>query len=357
MIHSTFPLLFIELISNIFAFSNYILIYLSKLTAPAAAAPVVQIAAPALSQKILFVVSAQLTNSKLTKGIRALVYHNGAKNSAMYHVDKSQSIFYDGDNLAVKLLFENQSGCSTFLDNLHEDLANFRFATNLKFSKSFEKVIVTETPEYMMKLDYDPNDSSSAEHSYAATVLTHVSEFAGTTTEGALLMIENPNNEEFFRLRPYRCHLKSRSGFPEESNNPNNTLIMSWSQHQRFDGLNTVGVHLIPQIAISFVRRSNTIVDVNGFLREEVTIAIESPDPMVLTTVQSRMKPGSAYDAVNKRITSYVYVENAEEFQRCLMHKYKETRILWETMTPGAEVTADEAAELRRSARLKNQPM
>ena len=34
MILSTFPFLFIEIISNIFAFSNYILIYLSKLTAP-----------------------------------------------------------------------------------------------------------------------------------------------------------------------------------------------------------------------------------------------------------------------------------------------------------------------------------
>jgi hypothetical protein len=38
MILSTFPFLLIELISNEFAFSDYILTYLTKLTAPAAAA-------------------------------------------------------------------------------------------------------------------------------------------------------------------------------------------------------------------------------------------------------------------------------------------------------------------------------
>ena len=51
MIHSTFPLLFIELISNIFAFSNYILIYLSKLTAPAAAATLTSDAIAAVIQE------------------------------------------------------------------------------------------------------------------------------------------------------------------------------------------------------------------------------------------------------------------------------------------------------------------
>jgi hypothetical protein len=87
----------------------------------------------ALSQKILFKVSARLTNSKVTKGIRAMVYANGAKSSAIYCVDKSQSVFYDGNNLMVKLFFENEGGCVKFLDNLNDDLTSFRFATNLNF--------------------------------------------------------------------------------------------------------------------------------------------------------------------------------------------------------------------------------
>jgi hypothetical protein len=309
----------------------------------------------ALSQKILFKVSARLTNSKVTKGIRAMVYANGAKSSAIYCVDKSQSVFYDGNNLMVKLLFENEGGCVKFLDNLNDDLTSFRFATNLNFSRSFEEVIVTEKPVYMMKIDYDSSDAGSAEHSYAATVLTHLSEFAGTKGEAPLLMIENPKNEEFFKLNPYRCHLKSQAGFPEEKDNPNNFLLMGWAQHQRFDGLNTIGKHLIPQIAISFVSRSNTTMIVDGFVRVEVKIAVEAPDPMVLSAVLSRMKDGSTYDSVKNHVTTFVYVEDAEEFQRCLMYKYKETHILWEMgKDPGETVTPEEAGELRRSARLKS---
>lgn len=65
------------------------------------------------------------------------------------------------------------------------------------------------------------------------------------------------------------------------------------------------------------------------------------------------MKTGSVVNEVEKKISTSVYVEDAEDFQRCLTYKYQETKFLWTERERGEEVTPEEAHNLRRSARLQ----
>ena len=69
-----------------------------------------------------------------------------------------------------------------------------------------------------------------------------------------MLTIEDPNT--FYKLELYNCNLMSKKDFPEEERNPNNILKLSWSLHQRFDGLKTTDGR--PQIAIYFVAYEGT---------------------------------------------------------------------------------------------------
>jgi hypothetical protein len=168
-------------------------------------------------------------------------------------------------------------------------------------------------------------------------------------------MIENPNIEEFIGLETYKCHLMSQSAFPREKDNPNNWLWMSWSTHQRFDGLNTNGQHRVPQIAIKFVSRSGSLELLQDCMleREKVEIAIECPDAAIFGVMRNRVKPGnSTFDEVSKTIMTWVFVVDAADFQRCLTYKYQETKFYWSEHECGAELNNVEAHELRRSARL-----
>ena len=47
-----------------------------------------------------------------------------------------------------------------------------------------------------------------------------------------------------------------------------------------------------------------------------------------------------------------MFVENAEEFETFLTHKYKETQFMWTQKSPGEDVTSEQAHDLRRSARV-----
>ena len=56
-----------------------------------------------------------------------------------------------------------------------------------------------------------------------------------------------------------------------------------------------------------------------------------------------------------KKYIIYVFVEDAdaEDFERCLIHKYRETKFMWTMKNHGELVTEEEAHNLRRSARLQ----
>ena len=223
--------------------------------------------------------------------------------SAMDSADKGSSIYYENSDLSVNLLFDKRDSCPQFLSTLYETLKYYQFATEMIYDEEFKEVAVAVLPQFVLHMHYNTKDSpDSDEFSVAVTVRTHISLFTGATDEAVLLMVENPNLVDFVGLQPYRCHLMNQADFDHEKNNPNNILLLSWNLHQRFDGLKTIGDHLTPQIAISFVARSNFVEDIGGFERERVSISIESPNQVVLDAVNSQIKPGSTYDRENHRI-------------------------------------------------------
>jgi hypothetical protein len=147
-------------------------------------------------------------------------------------------------------------------------------------------------------------------------------------------MIENLNNPYLYKLQVYNCHLKSKKVYPESENDVNNVFKFSWSLHQRFDGLNTYNQHLVPQIAIKFVKKdcseSVPITPEYSLMKDKVIIAIESPDLDILNAVHSTLKPGSIMDQSTNSIITFVHVQNADRFKENLTVKYEETKYIWD---------------------------
>lgn len=287
------------------------------------------------------------------KGVRAEVYSVASKFGGFYYNTKGQSIFYSGDDLVIKVLFESPRECAQFVNELDTRLRYFPLLQEVVINRNFEPVVGTFQQTSVLQRDYVSSEENSEVYSIAITRYTHVTAKTTIDFETELMMIENSSHEDFYGLKCYKCHLMSQSDFSEEKDNPNNALWMSWPTHQRFDGLHTVNEHRVPQFAISFVKRSNEIQMFDYVERERVDIAVECVDDGILGVLRNRMKSGSVVDETEKKIFTYVFVEDAEDFERCLTHKYNETKFMWTKRGRGELVTEEEAHELRRSARVK----
>jgi hypothetical protein len=169
-------------------------------------------------------------------------------------------------------------------------------------------------------------------------------------------MIEDPERDYISATVLYNCHLMSKKDYPEEEKNPNNILRLSWSLHQRFDGLNTSEKHLVPQIAIGFVRfeRQEEMPISVGYAewKDRVTIFIEARDLRILTKVGNMLKSGSQSSPDKEgKIYTFVHVDSHEDFRRCLTTKYEETKRLWSKYGEGQEIPVEEEEVSRRRRR------
>jgi hypothetical protein len=304
----------------------------------------------------MFCARALLVGSKLVKGVRALVYQTSSKAGGYYYVQREQSIYYQGNNLVVNLLFSSRDNCAMFVNTLDDALLYFPLLDqeSIQINLSFDEVILAEQPTSILMRDFNSDESDSEAYSIAITRITHVTGKNVIDFETELSMIENSAHEDFVGLECYRCHLMSQAEFPVYKDNPNNILWMSWATHQRFDGLNTVEAHRVPQIAISCVEKSDipTPFD-NGVERYKVTVAIECPNDDILAVMRNRVKPGMTVLNEEKKILTNVFVENADEFESFLTFKYNETKFIWTKKVYGTVVQKEEAHELRKSARLE----
>lgn len=87
--------------------------------------------------------------------------------------------------------------------------------------------------------------------------------------------------------------------------------------------------------------------------RERVDIAVECVDDGILEVLRHRVKSEMSVDEREKKIFTSVFVEDANDFERCLTHKYNETKFMWTKRGRGELVTQEEAHDLRRSARVQ----
>jgi hypothetical protein len=291
--------------------------------------------------------------SKRVKGVRAEVYSVASKFGGFYYNSKEQSIFYSGDDLVIKILFESLRECAQFTNELDSRLRYFPLLSEVSINRSFDTVIPTSQPTSILQRDYVSFEEDSEAFSIAITRYTHVTAKTTIDFETELMMIENSSHEDFYGLKCYKCHLMSQADFPEERDNPNNALWMSWPTHQRFDGLHTVNEHRVPQFAISFGGRSGEKQMFDFAERERVDITVECVDDGILGVLRNRMKSGSVVDETEKRIFTSVFVQDAVDFERCLTYKYNETKFMWTKRVRGELVTEAEAHNLRRSARIQ----
>jgi len=294
-----------------------------------------------------------MIGSKNVKGVRAEVYTVAAKGGGFYFHSKEQSIFYIGTDLNVKIMFETGKECAQFVNDLDSRLRYFPLLRRVDIKDTFDVVACDVNPRSVLQRHYVSSEEDSEAFSVAITRYTHITAKTTIDFETELTMIESTVHEDFYGLKCYKCHLMSQSDHPEEKDNPNNALWMSWPTHQRFDGLHTINEHRVPQFAISYVGRSNQMETFEFEDRERVEIAIECVDDGILGIMRHRVKAGMQVDEVEKKIITYVFVEDAEDFRRCLTHKYNETKFMWTKHARGAEVTEEEAHNLRRSARVQ----
>lgn len=308
------------------------------------------------SNIILYGAKVELVGSKLVKGVRALVYQIASKTGGFYSQRREESIYYDGNNLMVSILFSSREKCSVFVNELDANLRYYPLLReeNIRICEIFEEVSLNEEPKGILMRHYNTNESESEVYSVAITRITHITSKTLIDFETELLMVENPALNDFVGLECYRCHLMSQAEFPEEKDNRNNLLWMSWATHQRFDGLNTIEKHKVPQIAISFIEGSDVAELFGGGLeRYRVSIAVECPNDDILAVMRERIKPGSIVYEEEKKILTYVFVEDPKDFERCLTYKYNETKFIWTKKAFGTPVTEQEAHTLRRSSRLE----
>ena len=280
-------------------------------------------------------VTGRCLNSHEYKGWRAMVYELGARHCGYYQVEGVEAtIYYEGTTLVFKILFKTVEHADMFIDDIARTSINFQMYEHLKISDNAtaENVVPTDL-QRIRYLHYKTDDSTSPHFDIGGGSVKSPSDTASVHSssdpEEFMLTIEDPST--YFKLKLYSCHLMSKKLYPEEAKNPNNILKLSWSLHQRFDGLKTIDER--PQIAVCFVAYEGTeeIRTTTGlvFSKDKVIIAIEAEDRSVLEVVGASLKRGSFYDEESTSWRTFVHVENNEDFRRCLMVKYHETKSIW----------------------------
>lgn len=246
-----------------------------------------------------------------------------------------------------------------FLDRLDDDLAYFEFEERLDFDndKTPEKVHLLTRPKALFSRDYRLTDRDADNYSIDITRLTHLSAQGHLDKITEFQMVQRSMLDDFIGLEVYKCYLRSPLVFPEDKDNINNWLWMSWNFLRWFDGLNTTTMHepQVPQIAIRFVK----IVEKGAVVKTEddtewyrVDVAIECPDKTLFEIMKRQIKEGMIVDEKCQKIVTWVFVQDPTEFIRCLTYKYEETHRIWQKKELGEVVTFEEASDLRRCARV-----
>ena len=286
---------------------------------------------------VYFLMKATIKNSKNRNGWRSGVYAMCAKALGYYNVDKTQSIYYEGDDLHVNILFSNVDNCHALLNALYDTRSQYYTGADIVCERTFQQINLVAQPPIILASDYVTDDFDSPAFTDRISFEDSASVCSLSNPTAHLLMLENPAH--FVLLDVYDCHLMSVHRYPQEKHNPNNILRLSWTFHQYFDGLHTQGKHMVPLIAIRFVCTENQeqVQVSHGYTEQKyrVKVSIEAPDRRVLDAVARMLKAGSESNPdSDDKLYSFVYVDSDTDFQRCLTVKYKETKALWERNPP-----------------------
>jgi hypothetical protein len=85
----------------------------------------------------------KIVGSKRVRGARAEVYSVASKHGGFYFNTKNESIFYSGEDLVIKILFESMRECAQFVNELDSRLRYFPLLTEVLITRSYEAVGIT----------------------------------------------------------------------------------------------------------------------------------------------------------------------------------------------------------------------
>ena len=91
------------------------------------------------------------------------MYSVASKHGGFYNNSKDESIYYCGEDLVVKILFESSKECSQFVNELDSRLRYFPLLREVEISEPFKSVTATLPQTNVLQRHYNSKDESSEE--------------------------------------------------------------------------------------------------------------------------------------------------------------------------------------------------
>jgi hypothetical protein len=272
-------------------------------------------------------------------GIRREAYKLAVGHAAYVTDDNKHSIYYSNANLEIRLLFVDMRNAHRFVNNMLKVVESSQLTTT--HCERYATVMPDFTPQLMLTSDYDP--SEYPEPMPVMVVPTPLTEAQ------SLMTLERRDHDDFRGLPAFCCHLIGESVDATYAGCESNILYMTWSMHQRFNGLNGTTKN-VPSIAIRFVRaeaEKGTLP--GGLLLQRAILTIECLNRDTFEVISARLKEPFTPSIDALEIETYIFPADLDTFIDCVTCKYAETRAIWgqEYVTPGQLVDEETAADLR----------
>ena len=235
---------------------------------------------------------------------------------------------YNGEDLTVKVYFEEKRDACDFQNNLNEWEIHKQLA-NLK-GVEIDPVTPAEVPkpsdlERIRLQDYVPHGSESPCQTLDQLHSYHLSVPVTEPVEPNTPLVRYQSIDKLIpHIEHYKCHLKDKAKFKSLQNDENNMVAASWPFHQMMDGLNTM--EGIPLVALSVKEASEQRLSAYDN-RYAVTLLLEFfyKDLAAVFAAKegARRVSSSSWETV-------VYVRDKTEFEKCVVWKFNDTQKKWE---------------------------
>lgn len=196
-------------------------------------------------------VRATITNGYNIKGARKFVTHKASEYTAQYASDDHQdSIFYEGANLKIVLMFPSTQGALRFsnsLQDLQARVGGDEVDSIVDASEEYQGYYEVLSRAVRFS-DYKPEDSGSP------SVTSRSRESQVVTEQGSykdVVVFQSIERLDCLSLGYNSCHIRGKPHCsPYQMADPNNVLAMTLNGHHYFDAY-TNSAHSVPTIRLS----------------------------------------------------------------------------------------------------------
>jgi hypothetical protein len=280
-------------------------------------------------------VSAQINDSKHSKGYRATIFKCAQDCKAHYSLEgKNKSIFYDegSTDLKICLLFHSVESAQDFQNNL----SNFQFqhpsfGSKIVLDENIKEVDVEILPNRVFYSHYQAGDTDSPPFLTLNDILSsHSTSLLSNNGNPELALQSLEDLAKFKYLKCFKCHIVPAT-VKEHSKNPDNIIYGSWMFHQYFDALNTE--NLYPELAVKFdsvAGEEELEIRDKYEKRWRINVLIEFRDEDIAATVSAYFKAGTQRIQNDPlKYKSFLYARDSNQMKYFLDCKYSDTTTKW----------------------------